>query len=697
MIKNSKKNRRFKKSNNRLYLVVAVIFLLYLALLTKLYKVQILNHDYYTALASSQHEMQATLQPERGSIFISDSNGKEVFPVAANKNFASVFFVPKEAINLDVLAEKVYLALNHKEVLSLVEEKFAKEQEEELQQEINYINSLDLSEEERKSRLENAKYRLSHPNQEKAELLEIEKNLEIEKAKEEILENYLKKLRKRNDPYEPVKDKVSEEEILILFRYLAATSDEPLPEETLRVNNFKIYLQSDQYNLDENIELKEDGQIIYPGISYQLKTFRYYPEKEIVAHLVGFASSQDDLPEGRYGLEEFFNAELSGQSGYLQANRGSGRVINVNDRKYSKAVNGADIFLTIDLSVQFMICDKLKQGIEKYDAESGTVIVVEPKTGAILAMCSLPSFDPNSYAEVEDLKVFNNPATFYQYEPGSIFKTITMAIALDQNKIEPHTYYEDKGQIMIKGWPKPIKNSDFFTHGPHGQVDMNTVLAESLNTGAIFAMQKVGKDKFSEYVEKFGFGQKSGIELGSEATGNINNLLENNIKEVDAATASFGQGIAVTPLQMIMSYAAIANGGTLMKPYLVKEIKFSDGNSEVVQPRIIRQVISQKSASLTSAMLVNVLESGHAIKAKVPGYYIGGKTGTAQVANSGGYSENNFIHSFVGIAPIDNPAFVVLVKLDHPQAVKFSADSAAPVFSDIADFLLKYYQIPQDR
>ncbi len=699
MNKKIKKNKRFKKNNNRLYLVVAIIFLLYSALIVKLYKVQIISHDYYSALASSQHEMQATLQPERGSIYISDNNGQDVFPLATNKDYASTFFIPKDAVNLNSLAEKIYLALDEAEVIELVEKNLEKENELALDKEINYINLLDLNEEEKNIRKVASKNRIANPSAEKKELIEIKRDLAISEEKEKIIEAYLKRLRKRNDPYEPIRDKVSEDQILKIFRYLASEIDTPLSEEALKISNFKVYLQQEDsdYSLDENLEINKSGELTYPGFSYQLKTFRYYPEEEVASHIVGFASSQDDIPEGRYGLEEFFNTELSGQSGYLETTRGSGQIINVNDQKYSQAIDGADIFLTIDRSVQFMVCEKLKEGIEKYEADSGTVIVVEPNTGAIIAMCSLPSFNPNNYAEVKELKLYNNPATFYQYEPGSIFKTITMAIALDQNKIEPHTYYEDKGQIMISGWPKAIKNSDFLTHGPHGRVDMNTVLAESLNTGAIFAMLQVGKDKFSEYIEKFGFGQKSGIELGSEASGNINNLLEDRIKEIDAATASFGQGLAVTPLQMVMSYAAIANGGTLMKPYLVKEIKFFDGNSDIIKPRIIRQVVSQKSANLVSAMMVNVIESGHAVKAKVPGYYIGGKTGTAQVATSGGYSENEFIHSFVGIAPIDKPAFVVSVKLDNPKTVKYSADSAAPIFSDITDFLLKYYKIPQER
>jgi cell division protein FtsI/penicillin-binding protein 2 len=369
----------------------------------------------------------------------------------------------------------------------------------------------------------------------------------------------------------------------------------------------------------------------------------------------------------------------------------------INDREYVQPQPGNDLILTVDRNIEFIVCDKLKQVADYYKAEGGSIIVMNPKTGAIIAMCSFPDFNPNNYKDVENMSFYNNPAIFYQYEPGSVFKTVTMAIAIDQEKISPATTYEDKGQIMISGWPKPIRNSDFFSHGPHGVVDMSAVLDNSLNTGAIFAMNQVGPKIFAEYVKNFGFGERTGIELGAESPGNINNLLSNKVKEIDAATASFGQGIAVTPLQMLMPYQAIANKGLLMKPYVVKSIVYSDGRREDISPKAINQIISEKTAATVSAMLVNVVEKGHSQKAAISGYYIGGKTGTAQIATAGGYSQSEYSHTFIGIAPIENPVFVMLVKIDKPKGVQYAEGSVVPLWRDIAEFILNYYAVPKDR
>jgi cell division protein FtsI/penicillin-binding protein 2 len=251
--------------------------------------------------------------------------------------------------------------------------------------------------------------------------------------------------------------------------------------------------------------------------------------------------------------------------------------------------------------------------------------------------------------------------------------------------------------MMINGWNKPIRNSDFSTKGGHGVVDMNVVLENSLNTGAIFAMRQVGPTVFANYVKNYGFGERTGIELGSESPGNIGNLLKTKVREIDAATASFGQGLAVTSLQMIMPYQAIANKGVLMKPYIVQSIIHNDGQREIVQPKQIRRVISEKTADTMSGMLVNVVEKGHSNKAYIKGYYIGGKTGTAQIPDHGVYLKNQYIHTFVGIAPIENPSFVMLTKMDSPKDVTYAEGSVVPLWKDIADFILKYYQIPQTR
>ncbi len=249
---------------------------------------------------------------------------------------------------------------------------------------------------------------------------------------------------------------------------------------------------------------------------------------------------------------------------------------------------------------------------------------------------------------------------------------------------------------MIPGWDKPIKNSDYATHGGHGVVDMNTVLEFSLNTGTIFVEEKLGTEKFTEYVKRFGFGEKTGIELETEGVSNINNLLRKKIRPIEAATASFGQGITATPLQMITSYAAIVNGGWLVKPYVVEEIVAPDGSVSRTQPQKLRRVISERTALLVSGMMVNVVDRGHSTRAQVKGYYVGGKTGTAQVAGRGGYSDQT-IHTFVGFAPAEEPEFVMLVRFDNVKSVRFADSSAAPLFSELSEHILNYYQVEKER
>ncbi|HKM40363.1 MAG TPA: penicillin-binding transpeptidase domain-containing protein, partial [Patescibacteria group bacterium] len=387
------------------------------------------------------------------------------------------------------------------------------------------------------------------------------------------------------------------------------------------------------------------------GLHFSWETFRYYPEKEIFSNVLGFTNLDN---QGNYGLEGFFDYELRGQDGFLLADKGSyqGKKLIIDKREYQAPVHGQNLVLTIDYAVQLNVCQKLKEAQLKHNFESGSVIVLEPQTGRIIAMCLWPGFDPNNFQAVEDSKFFDNQAISYQYEPGSVFKPITMAMAINEGKVGPNTYYEDKGQINIKGWPKPLSNSDYSVRGAHGWVNMNYVLENSLNTGTVFAANQIGAEVFRDYLRKFGFGERSGLELSSESPGNIDNLLARRVKDIDLATASFGQGIAVTPLQMISAFAVLANQGVLMKPYLVEEILDDNYNLvKKIEPQAVRSVVSKETAETVSAMLVNVVEKGHAKRSQIEGYYIGGKTGTAQIpAPNGGYLKNRYIHNFIGYA-----------------------------------------------
>ncbi len=452
-------------------------------------------------------------------------------------------------------------------------------------------------------------------------------------------------------------------------------------EKVSKKNDWYEILKKD-LSLETVEKIKEKS---IEGIGFEREVKRFYPERNCFSHLLGFFGFKNEKREGRYGIEEYYENVLSGKSGLIKGERAiGGGLITTAKNIFEKPKDGASLILTIDRVVQIKSCEILEEAIEKHKAKSGTIIVVEPKTGEVLALCNWPNFDPNKYNEVKDIGIFSNSAISSQFEPGSLFKVITFAAALEEEKITPETTYEDKGFVKIGGYT--IKNAG---NKIYGKKTMREVLEKSINTGAIFVAQKIGMETFKNYVKKFGFGEKTGIDLPNEIRGNLRNLDEK--KEIYLATASFGQGIAVTPIQMVMSFAAIANNGKLMRPYIVKEIVFKDYSLKN-EPKEIRQVISPKTAEILKDLLISVVKNGWGRRAAVSGYLVAGKTGTAEVPYLKGYSGET-VHSFVGFAPADNPKFVALVKLDSPKEL-FSDRTAAPAFGKLADFLLKYYQIP---
>lgn len=429
------------------------------------------------------------------------------------------------------------------------------------------------------------------------------------------------------------------------------------------------------------------------GVGLEKMSERFYPNNNISSSILGFVGYAGDVLSGQYGLEGHFDSLLAGRSGSVRSERDAKGVwIPFANQESSPVEDGANLVLTIDWTIQFKACQALNAWVNRHGADGGSVIVLNPKTGAVIAMCGSPDFNPNIYNETTGLAAFNNPGTFLAYEPGSIFKSITMAAALDKGAVTPDTVYTDEGFVKIG--PNTIRNSDGKANGVQ---NMTEVLDNSLNTGAIFAMRQIGQKIFRQYVEDFGFGTITGIELDQESAGNVKSLYENN--EIYAATGSFGQGISATPLQMVAAYATIANGGALMKPYLVREIERSSGKVEKTEPTKIRQVISERTARLLSGMLVSVVENGHGKKAGVEGYYIAGKTGTAQIPKKDGpgYESGANIGSFVGFGPVEDPRFAMIVRIDRPRDVQFAESSAAPLFGEIAKFILQYYEIPTNK
>lgn len=557
------------------------LFLLFATLIVlRLFNVQVLQHSFYTALASGQHELYQQLFPERGEIYAQDKFSQDgLYKIVVNKEMHLLYAVPKQIDDPEDVTKRL----------------------------LPYV---DLDQ-----------------------------------------QTLLDRLSKEDDQYEPIQHKVSD------------------------------------------FEKGEIEKLELPGLHFTAEDWRHYPEENYTSHLTGFVGYVGDERRGQYGLEGYFEEELAGSAGFLKSEKdAAGRLIAIGQRLIEEAVDGDDLVLTVDRNIQYYACNQLRKAVLRHGANKGAVIILNPKTGAIIALCSYPDFDPNNYEDTEDVEAFKNVAVFDQYEPGSVFKIFTMAAGLDMNLISPQSTYTDTGQVQIGSYT--IKNSDEKAYGVQTMVD---VLRESLNTGSIYIVQQVGNNNFYRYLANFGFGEKTGITLSGENMGDISSL--SNDKDIYSATASFGQGITVTPLQLAMAAAAIANQGTLVKPYIVEKTIKPDGTVIETEPVEIRQVMSPPAAAALGAMMVKVIDEGHATRAGVTGYYLAGKTGTAQVIkeNGAGYDEYRHNDTFVGYGPLVDPQFVILTKIDEPKDVEWAAGSAAPLFGDIAKFVIDYYQIPPDR
>lgn len=441
--------------------------------------------------------------------------------------------------------------------------------------------------------------------------------------------------------------------------------------------------------------MQKVGEKHLEGIAFLKTSARLYPERGESGQLIGFVAPGDSSNSlvGKYGVEGSFNEILAGKPGTLIAEKdASGRRLAIGESRIQEAVNGSDVVLTIDRTIQYQACSKIKEAVERHQADGGSIVVMDPTTGAVMAMCSWPDFDPAEYGKIKDLSVLNNPVTFTAYEPGSIFKSFTMAAGIHAEKIGPKTTYTDTGSEEIDDFT--IHNSDGVAHGVQ---TMTQALDESLNTATIFVQRLLTKDVFRKYVDAFGFGKKTDVALTPEGKGNVSSLTKKG--SIFAATGSYGQGITTTPIQLVAGYAALANGGKLMRPYIVDEIIHPDGSREKTKPQVIGTPVDPRTSRLISGMLVSVVENGHGKKASVPGYWVAGKTGTAQIARTDGlgYQKDVSIGSFVGYAPASDPRFVMLIKIDRPKDVQWAESSAAPLFGDMAKFLLTYLKVPPER
>ena len=434
-------------------------------------------------------------------------------------------------------------------------------------------------------------------------------------------------------------------------------------------------------------DLKVDGIICEP------KPLRVYPEGSLFAHLLGIVN---DAGDGFYGVEGYYDLPLKGSAGKKRVEQNTGgEEIPFPPVSDSPPKAGTSLVLTVDRNIQYIVQEELQRALEEFGAESGTVVVMDPRTGAILASTSLPAYNPNDFTGT-DLSLMADPVVSNLWEPGSIFKVVTWSAGLDSGTISPGTTFYDDGALEVGG--RVIQNWD---RQGHGLVTMQDGLIQSLNTVASFISTSMGKDRFYTYLRRFGFGQLTEVDLDSEGPGMMKLPGDSNWFPSDLGTNSFGQGIAVTPMQMITAISAVANRGIMMKPYIVHQFITANvsGWERVVQvdPMTVRRAISEEAAKTMTQMLVTVVEREGYSKAQIPGYGIAGKTGTAQIPTAYGYDPNHTIASFVGFAPADDPQFAILVKLDKPQVSPWGTQTAAPAFQAIAQRLFMYLQIPPDE
>lgn len=423
-----------------------------------------------------------------------------------------------------------------------------------------------------------------------------------------------------------------------------------------------------------------------PGIFLEPTTRRIYPQNGLAAQLLGFTNGDG---KGQYGLEEYYDQTLAGTAGHLRAETDTaGRTINFSTpREASPAKDGADLVTSVDAALQYIAERELADAVKKHKASGGTIIVMEPRTGEIMALANTPSFEPNSYATF-DPGSFTNPAISKIYEPGSTFKIITMSIGLSEHAVEPTTAINDPGYLSLAGIR--ITNWDGKGHAPESATQ---VLQYSSNVGAATIGWKVGAQKYYPHIQDYGFGVRTGVDLAGELPGQVVFPGQSSWSPSNLVTNSFGQGIAVTPLQLTTAVAAVANGGMLVKPHVVREVRGADG-SERTGATEIRRVLEPQVAATLTKMLVDSAKIGEAQFAVVPGFNVAAKTGTAQVASpTGGYAEGKFIASLIGFAPADDPKFVMLVKIDEPQDVPFGSEVAAPVWREIAKQLFVHFKI----
>lgn len=459
----------------------------------------------------------------------------------------------------------------------------------------------------------------------------------------------------------------------------------------------KASKQNDTYEeirkkLDEKTGIAISEQKL-AGVGLYKDKWRYYPGGSLAAHVLGLIgfNAENELA-GRYGLERSYQETLMRDSDSVYVNFFAEMFSNIKKTVLEHEKFEGDIVTSIEPDTQQYVEQMLAKLSKAYNSERSGAIIMDPKTGQIIAMGIAPTFDPNNLKEVKDPAIFSNNLVESVYEMGSVVKPLTMAVGIDTGKVTANTVYNDKGSVTLNN--KTMYN---FDKKARGDITLQYALSKSLNTGFVYVAQLVGNQTLADYFLKFGIGDKTKIDLPNESAGLVKNLSTN--RDIEYATASFGQGIAMSPIALIRAYSAIANHGELVRPYVVKSINYKLGYSKDISPEVGPRVIKPETArAVTDMMVYNVDHSLLEGKAKNERYAVAAKTGTAQIATAGGtYDEYRFLHSFVGFLPAYNPRFLVFIYTVNPRGVNYASETLAQPFIDLSRFLINHYELPPDR
>lgn len=472
-----------------------------------------------------------------------------------------------------------------------------------------------------------------------------------------------------------------------------------VPDLTLEEFKLKAEKQDDTYEeIRKKIDEKLGGEIAalkIPGVNLYKDKWRYYPGGTLSAHTLGLMGfDKDNNFAGRYGLERSYEDTLVRDADSVYVNFFAELFSNIKKTVIDRDKLAGDIVTTIEPDTQQYVERMLEQIRKSYSSELAGAIIMDPTTGEIISMAIEPTFDPNNLKDIKDVSVFSNNLVESVYEMGSVIKPLTMAVGIDTGKVTADTIYQDKGSVTVSN--KTIYN---FDKKGRGDITLQYALSKSLNTGFVYVAKLVGNQEFGKYFLDFGIGEKTGIDLPNEASGLVKNLNNTNI-DVEFATASFGQGIAMTPIELVRAYSAIANQqGKLASPYVVKKINYRIGTSKEIKKELGKQVIKPETArAVTDMMVYNVDESLLDGNAKNDRYAVAAKTGTAQIAlQGGGYSEDRFLHSFVGFLPAYNPRFLIFIYTVNPRGVSFASETLAKPFIDLTKFLINNFELVPDR